>query len=79
MKILWNYGKLIFHAHRDDSLNINTAISVCLLGFWYGSYSACVENVPGASLSCRCFNYECSYHRQPVLPTTNKDNPTQHK
>lgn len=38
MKILWNYGKLIFHAHRDDSLNINTAISVCLLGFWYGSY-----------------------------------------
>lgn len=31
-KILWNYGKLLFHAHSDYSLNNNTTVLACPMG-----------------------------------------------
>lgn len=33
IKILWNYGKLFFHAHSDYNMNNNTTALACPLGF----------------------------------------------
>lgn len=37
IKILWNYGKLIFHAHSDYTVNNNTTALACPLDFFYFS------------------------------------------